>query len=220
MTQPLVGQIARAAGLPSSVRIGTVVQADPLIVSVQGAEYNAAAVGVVEPGAPAVGQPVALLGQAGLSGGDPASWLALGSVRQGTQAASISQRGWVLTQESTTSTTYVTLATVCGTAFVAPATGRVMLHYRSFLTCGGASFTHSAPQIREGSVVNSGDLFLTAIDDNSMFQSLGSTLSFSASMLVEGLTPHADYNVVLMVRSTGGVVVIASHREVDVVPAP
>jgi hypothetical protein len=84
MAQALVGQIAQAAGLPASVRVGTVVQTDPLVVSVQGATYAAQAVGVVEPGIPAAGEPIALLGQAGLSGGDPATWLALGSVRPST----------------------------------------------------------------------------------------------------------------------------------------
>lgn len=83
----LSGQIAQAAGLPSSVRIGTVVQADPLIVSVQGVLYSQEAVGVLETGIPAVGEAVALLGQSGLVGGDPASWIVLGRIRPSAQQA-------------------------------------------------------------------------------------------------------------------------------------
>jgi hypothetical protein len=87
MAQSLTGQIAQAAGLPASVRIGTVVQANPLIVSVQGVLYSQEAVGVVEPGVPLVGDAVALLGQSALSGGDPTSWLVLGRIRPSTDAA-------------------------------------------------------------------------------------------------------------------------------------
>lgn len=83
----LAGEIAQAGGLPASVRIGKVVQADPLVVSVQGVLYSQDAVGVLETGIPAVGDAVALLGQSGLVGGDPASWIVLGRIRPSTQPA-------------------------------------------------------------------------------------------------------------------------------------
>ena len=87
MSTSLSGQIAQAAGLPASVRIGTVVQADPLIVSVQGVLFSQDAVGGLETGIPAVGDAVALLGQSALVGGDPASWIVLGRIRPSSEPA-------------------------------------------------------------------------------------------------------------------------------------
>ena len=210
-----------AVGQPASVRIGVVESIDPPVVSAQGVIFDD--VGFMGDYAPQVGDSVPLLGQSSGAGSDPASWLALGSMRPSTAFGPIARRGWVVTQETTTSATYVTLATVCGTSFIAPASGRVMLHYRSNLTCGGGSLTLSAPQIAEGDTVGSGTVVAAyaASDDNALFQSLGSTLSFAASLLVEGMTPFAAYNVVLLVRSSvAGITVFSSRREVDVVPAP
>lgn len=87
MSASLSGQIARTGGLPATVRIGTVVQDDPLIVSVQGVLYSQEAVGVLETGIPVVGDAVALLGQSALVGGDPASWIVLGRIRPSTEPA-------------------------------------------------------------------------------------------------------------------------------------
>lgn len=208
-----------AVGQPASVRIGTVDSTSPLVVSAQGVAFDD--VGILDGYVPQVSDAVALLGQSSEAGSDPASWLALGALTSGSTSPSVARRAFVATQESTTSVTYVNLATICGIDFVAPASGRVMLHYRSLLTCAGASFTFSAPQVAEGSTVGSGTVFLAASDDRAMFQPFGSTLSLAASTLVEGLTPFATYNAVLMVRSSvGGVSVIASRREIDVVPAP
>lgn len=83
----LAAEIAQAGGLPASVRIGTVVQADPMVVEVQGVLYAQEAVGVLETGIPAAGDTVALLGQSGLVGGDPASWIVLGRIRPSTEPA-------------------------------------------------------------------------------------------------------------------------------------
>jgi len=77
VTSPLSGQIAGAAGEPSSVRIGTVTSTSPLTVDVQGTAYtNLGLIGAC----PAVGATVALLGQSTSAGSDPTSWLVLGEV--------------------------------------------------------------------------------------------------------------------------------------------
>ena len=217
----LAEAVQGAVGQPASVSVGTVDSIDPSVISAQGVPFED--VGLLSDYAPQVGDSVVLLGQSSAAGSDPASWLALGSLRPSTAPSPIAKRAFVATQEATTSVAYVNLATVCGTSFVAPASGRVMLHYRSFLTCAGGSFAYSAPQVAEGNVVGTGTVVAgyAAIDDNAMFQPLGSTLSFAASLLVEGLTPFAEYNVTLMVRSSvGGISVIASRREIDAVPAP
>lgn len=217
----LAEAVQGAVGQPASVRIGIVDSTDPLVISAQGAPFND--VGLLDGYVPQVGDAVALLGQSSGVGSDPASWLALGALRSTTGGSPIARRAFVVTQQNTTSVTYVNLATICGIDFIAPSSGRVMLHYRSRLTCGGASITLSAPQVAEGSTVGSGAVVpgYAASDDNAMFQPFGSSVGFGQSLLVEGLTPFGEYNVVLMVRSSvGGVSVIASHREIDVVPAP
>lgn len=222
MAQLLVGQIAQVAGLPGSVRIGTVVQADPLVVSVQGAVYNAEAVGVVEPGIPAVGQPVALLGQAGLSGGDPASWLALGSIRAGTAAASSTEWDLRAALVSTTSLTYVTTGTVCGTGFIAPSTGRVTVSWRAgLLTSGGASTAHASPRISEGALGAGGNVIAAAQDGRAISTPFASTQDYGASSVIDGLTPGAAYNATLMHRTSNAAsAALFVNREIIVAPAP
>jgi hypothetical protein len=215
----LAEAVQGVVGQPASVRVGVVDSTTPLAISAQGVPFDD--VGLLGDYAPFVGDSVVLLGQCSGAGSDPASWLALGAARPDTAGSPISRRAFVATQETTSSAVYVNLATICGIDFVAPRSGRVMLHYRSSLTCAGGSLTFSAPQVAEGATVGSGSVVFSAADDYAMQQSFGTTLSFSASTLIEDLTPFAAYNVVLMVRSSvGGISVIASRREIDVVPAP
>lgn len=72
--------IQAAAGQPASVRIGAVVSTGPLVVTVQGVQFNADALGVLSSYSPAPGDIVALLGQSTASGSDPTSWVVLGRV--------------------------------------------------------------------------------------------------------------------------------------------
>lgn len=72
-----------AVGQPSSVRIGTVTSTSPLVVSVQGALFNSAALGVLSSYTPAAGDVVILLGQSTTTGSDPTSWVILGQVLPG-----------------------------------------------------------------------------------------------------------------------------------------
>lgn len=68
-------QISKNRGQPATVRVGTVVSVSPLVVSVQGANFEE--VGSLGP--LAVGDVVALLGQSAVSA-DGSSWLALGDI--------------------------------------------------------------------------------------------------------------------------------------------
>lgn len=81
MTQPLVQAVQAVPSQPATVRIGTVVELDPLSVSVQGTVF----VGVGKMASyfmPALGDVVALVGQSALTA-DAASWLVLGRVDAG-----------------------------------------------------------------------------------------------------------------------------------------
>lgn len=77
MAASIAQQIAAAPGQPSSVRIGTVTNTNPLEVTVQGAVM--VDVGVLNSFIPQLGNSVVLLGQSSAAGSDPASWLCLGT---------------------------------------------------------------------------------------------------------------------------------------------
>lgn len=217
MAQNLVGQIAQAAGLPSSVRIGTVISGSPLSVSVQGATFAEDAVGIVQPGVPAIGQPVVLLGQAGLSGGDPASWLVLGAVSS-PAAMAVTMQAATNVVSSTASLTYVTTATVVSTPFVAPANGTVLIHWRGgILTSGGASVCFVSPEVTDPD----GNVFFPAADTRSINTPFGSTVSFGATTFCPGLTPGLTYTVTLMQRTSNAVSpALSVDRQVIVAPTP
>lgn len=216
MAANLVGQIAQAAGLPSSVRIGTVVSGSPLSVSVQGATFADDAVGIVQPGVPAVGQPVVLLGQAGLSGGDPASWLVLGGVSSpATTAVTVEDTEAALA--STASLTYVATAVVVSTPFVAPASGLVLIHFRGGILTSGVGECFASPEVTDPD----GAVFLAADDGRAISTPFGSTIRMGASITCPGLTPGLTYTVTLMQRTTnGGSPALSVDRQVIVEPAP
>lgn len=99
MAQSIGQQIAAAPGQPSSVRIGVVSEANPVVVSAQGVEFND--VGFLGSYVPALGDVVALLGQSSQAGSDPASWLCLGSI--------VSSPSTLLIQAGQVSFTFVSL---------------------------------------------------------------------------------------------------------------
>lgn len=79
MALSLPGQIAAAAGQPSSVRIGQISSTTPLVLTIQGASFSGESVGILGSYVPALGETVAVLGQSKTQGSDPSSWLILGS---------------------------------------------------------------------------------------------------------------------------------------------
>jgi hypothetical protein len=106
----------------------------------------------------------------------------------------------------------------CGTAFLAPTTGRVIVHFAASLDNDGANSTRIAPVIREGSTVGSGTEIVAALNDNALLNVGTEERRYGASLLVEGLTPEASYNVRLEHRVSGGNGTI-QNRQVIVTPA-
>lgn len=78
MTFP--GAIANFAGVPSSIRVGTVTDNSPLRVNIQGTIYIA--MGYIG-SLPAVGDVVAVIGQSTSVTSSPTSWLVLGKINPG-----------------------------------------------------------------------------------------------------------------------------------------
>lgn len=121
-------------------------------------------------------------------------------------------------QSGITSTSYAAGANVCGTAFIAPVTGRVQVNFRAFLDNTTAGLvTVVSFEMREGSTVGSGTIF-RAVDDNTSIARRGTNqVRGGMAVPVEGLTPAAAYNVRLMHRVTGGSGTV-DDREISVQP--
>ncbi|MGH9248617.1 MAG: hypothetical protein ACRD0W_03745 [Acidimicrobiales bacterium] len=120
----------------------------------------------------------------------------------------------------TTGGTYVD----CGVAFVAPTTGRVLLHYSCNIANSSTASTLMAPVVREGGTVGSGTTFLVALDDNAV--TILPTAGVAAALiyggrplLVTGLTPGSTYNVRLEHRVSAGSPGTLARRAVTVSPA-
>lgn len=128
------------------------------------------------------------------------------------------------TARTTTSTSYTTTlspANICGVAFVAPTSGSVMLCWKAEQAAGtGSAGSYTAGEVRQGTTVGAGTLVYTASDNDAL-----SCLDSVASMfhhagithLLTGLTPGANYNVSLAHRMTTGTGTF-QRREVDVIP--
>ena len=127
-----------------------------------------------------------------------------------------------------TNTTYGTGSTAgtyvdCGVAFVAPTTGRIVLHYSCNIANSSTSSTLMAPVVREGGTVGSGTTFLAANDDNAIallpVAGSAAALEFGGrALLVTGLTVGATYNVRLEHRVAGSTGTL-TRRAVTVCPA-
>jgi hypothetical protein len=108
----------------------------------------------------------------------------------------------------------------CGVAFLAPATGRVLVLFDADLDNSGTQFTVMAPVLRSGDVVGSGTNLGDADPEHSVYTS-GDRLRMGSHWLVEGLTPGDPYNVRLEHRTTGGATTgTILRRSVTVMPAP
>ncbi len=126
------------------------------------------------------------------------------------------------TSRNTTNTSFTTTlspANICGVAFTAPPSGKVMLHWES--ACSNNTGTNTAicaPAIREGSTVGSGTVFLAAADERSIWSTTTTGPRIGASAKVEGLTPGTVYNVALEHRANSAGTATFQGREVTVVP--
>lgn len=125
------------------------------------------------------------------------------------------------TARTTTSTSYTSVlspAGICGTAFVAPASGKVLVHIGVDSDNNGAGFSASTFQIRTGTVVGSGTIFTAAADNRSVFETGTDGQNWGKTFLVTGLTAGADYNAEFLHRVNTGTGTYA-RRNLIVQPA-
>lgn len=105
------------------------------------------------------------------------------------------------TTGSTTYTATLTGGTACGLAFVAPASGNVIIHNSLYWFNFGANNTFGTIRVRTGGSIGSGTDVLAASDVRGLITS--AVQSGTRSRLVTGLTPGSTYNVQQMFRVDG-----------------
>jgi hypothetical protein len=121
------------------------------------------------------------------------------------------------TTGSTTFTTTLSPANICGLSFTAPASGKVMVNWRCTLANTGNNYTACAPEVRLGASIGAGTVFLAVNDDRTVSTDSTTFEGQGASTLVTGLSPGTVYNVALNHRVVGGTGTFL-RREVAVVP--
>jgi hypothetical protein len=90
-------------------------------------------------------------------------------------------------------------------AFVAPQSGKVLVHMRSWLDNTGATArTYIGFVIRNGAVIGSGTVFLAASDDRAIHNTSAEDIECGATFYVSGLTAGNSYNIRNAGRVTSG----------------
>lgn len=213
----LAGEVSRDRGQPSTVRIGIVAAVAPLQVTLQ--ETVLTNVGVLDGYVPVVGETVALLGQSAISA-DGSSWLALGKLTSSAAAPAESVSAVANASFTTASTTFIVGGGFfCAVAFVAPASGKVLVHHMAELYNNTAgAYTAVGLQVATGSTFGVGTVTFAAGFDNAVFiQNPTVGVRAGVSNLVTGLVPGADYNATLYHAVTAGTGTIV-RRAVIVTP--
>lgn len=219
----LADQISKDRGQPATVRIGIVASVSPLVVSVQGTDFQD--VGILGWYAPAVGDVVALLGQSAVSA-DGSSWLVLGEVAPGASGAlsATVASGVDTTGVTTASAVYVPLTGSLNPSlvFAGPLTGRILVHWRSDIFAGAGNAARVSFRIGLGAVIGAGTVVQAASDAVSLQSFLDvSAPGFGSTALVSGLTPDTVYNIEMQHRRPSGAGVTSyNNRQITVQPAP
>lgn len=127
-----------------------------------------------------------------------------------------------------TSTTYIVgAAATCGTAFIAPTSGTVLINFSVRMQSNSANTRAAVSvQVASGATLGSGTVASAANDDNSVETSQGTTggsetrITAGNYRVVTGLTAGATYNVVTMhhMLSAGNATIF--NRTVSVSPGP
>jgi hypothetical protein len=124
------------------------------------------------------------------------------------------------TSRTTSSITYTTTlspANICGTAFTAPPSGKIVIHWSSQLSnSSGPNVAECSPAVRTGSTVGSGTSVHAAAVTNAI-TAIANTQAGS-SVLVTGLTAGSSYNVALEHRAFSAGTATFANRVVTVVP--
>lgn len=121
------------------------------------------------------------------------------------------------TTASTAYTTTLTAANICGTSFIVPPSGIVLILWSCEQLVTGGTLSYTSFAIREGSTVGSGTSFLASSDDRMVGNNSSTSLRMGTSHRVTGLTPGSVYNVALEHRVASGTGTFA-RRSVDVIP--
>lgn len=107
------------------------------------------------------------------------------------------------TTTSTTFTATLTGGTACGIAFVAPASGVVIIH-NSLGLFNTADFSICTIEVRTGSTIGSGTVVLAASDDYAIVHKNANLNQFGRATRLPGLTPGGSYNVRQQFRVPSG----------------
>lgn len=101
--------------------------------------------------------------------------------------------------------TFTTSNTPAAVAFVAPPSGVVLIHLRSWLDNNlTAGRTYLSWVLRTGSTIGSGTVFLAASDARAMHNMSAEDNEYGATFYVSGLTAGNNYNVRNAGRVTSG----------------
>jgi hypothetical protein len=124
---------------------------------------------------------------------------------------------------TTTSANYtatLTGGTACGVAFVAPASGSVVVHNSAFLTNNSTGRSYMAFRIGTGSSIGAGTLVRAASDADMVSSHDTATLDMTAgrAIVVTGLTPGAAYNCQQQFKTSAGTTASFSWKHLAVEP--
>ena len=219
----LADEISKDRGQPATVRVGQVTSTNPLTVLVQQTPFIG--VGVLEGYIPVAGDVAVLLGQSAVSA-DGSSWLMLGRVvpSDSVLVSAVAAASDVdVATVSTTSATYVPLTGGfnVGAVFVAPASGRVVVHWRAQTFADVGTTGRMSFRIGQGAVVGAGTL-VQAASDSYAIQTFSNTSSpeFGASTMVT-VPPGVVCNIEAQHRrATGAGNTFYANRQVVVQPVP
>lgn len=118
------------------------------------------------------------------------------------------------TSGTTTSTTYTSTLTggvACGVTFIAPTSGRVIVHNAALLDHSSASGeTYLGWILRTGSTVGSGTVVVSAADSRAILHVGTAAERHGADHLAGGLTPGATYNIIQAFRTSASTATYAN----------
>lgn len=101
--------------------------------------------------------------------------------------------------------TFTTSNTPASTAFVAPSSGRVLIHNSAYLdNSSAAARTYLSWILRTGAVIGSGTVIQVAADSTAIENLSTDDATVGRAYLVTGLTPLGSYNVRQAGRVTSG----------------
>lgn len=146
-----------------------------------------------------------------LTAGQPITAADLGQAQADTQSSSG-------TTTSTSYTSTLTGGTACGVAFVAPASGAVLIISNCQISNSGANNSRCSFVVRTGAVVGSGGTVLAADDSRAQLHN-GTTAERGSIQhpMTTGLTPGQSYNVQQVFDVAGGTGTF-SNKSLTVIP--